>query len=63
MFKIEIKTGGAAFRDENGDLDVDGYEVRRLLKDVVEAIAYGYEGGILIDYNGNRVGNWSYNDD
>lgn len=61
MFKLEIFTGGAAFRDEDDNLDETGYEVCRLLKDVAESIKYGYKSGNLIDINGNRVGCWSYN--
>jgi hypothetical protein len=60
MFRIEIKTGGAAFRDEDDNLDETGYEVRRLLKGIEEKIKNGYTGGILIDINGNRVGSWKY---
>lgn len=60
MFKMEIFTGGAAFRDENDNLDETGYEVCRLLKDVAENIKYGYKSGNLIDINGNRVGSWRY---
>lgn len=62
MFKMEIKTGGAAFRDEDDNLDETGYEVRKLLKKVAEKIENGYSGGILIDTNGNRVGSWKYED-
>lgn len=60
MFKLEIKTGGAAFRDEDGNLDETGYEVSRLLKDVSEKIKYGHTSGNVIDINGNKVGSWKY---
>ena len=62
MFKMEIQTGGAAFRDEYNNLDATGYEVSKLLKKVAEKIENGYSGGILIDTNGNRVGSWKYDD-
>jgi hypothetical protein len=62
MFKMEIKTGGAAFRDEDGNLDETGYEVRRQLKSISEKIKDGYTGGVLIDTNGNKVGSWRYDD-
>lgn len=60
MLRIEIFTGGAAFRDEDDNLDETGYEVRRLLTDVKTQIEYGHYSGNLIDINGNRVGSWSY---
>lgn len=60
MFRIEIFTGGAAFRDEDDNLDETGYEVCRLLTDVKTQIEYGHHSGNLIDINGNRVGYWSY---
>lgn len=60
MFKIEIKTGGAAFRDEDDNLDETGYEVRRLLKDIIKKIDCGHDSGNIIDINGNRVGSWKY---
>lgn len=30
MLKIEIKTGGAAYRDEDDELDRSAYELRRI---------------------------------
>ena len=60
MLRIEIFTGGAAFRDEDDNLDETGYEVRRLLTDVKTQIEYGHHSGNLIDINGNKVGYWSY---
>lgn len=67
MFKVSIMTGGSAFRDEsevdkdgNFVLDSTGSEVRRLLKIVRDKIADGETEGVLMDFNGNRVGEWSY---
>lgn len=60
MLRIEIFTGGAAFRDEDGNLDETGYEVRRLLTDIETQIEYGHHLGNLFDIYGNRVGSWSY---
>lgn len=62
MFKMEIKTGGAAFRDENGNLDPYGYEVAKLLENTAYYLRHGETGGVLIDINGNKVGSWSYED-
>lgn len=36
MLKIEIETGGAAYRDEDGELDRSAYELRRNLKEIKE---------------------------
>ena len=60
MFKLQIETGNASFRDEDGNLDETGCEIRRLLTNVKTQIEYGYHSGILIDINGNKVGSWSY---
>lgn len=66
MFKCSIKTGGSAFRseyetDKNGDyiLDSQATEVRRLLRQIQLKLSDGYTDGVLIDVNGNRVGEWS----
>lgn len=67
MFRMEIFTGGSAFRDENcwdencnEVLDPHATEVRRLLREVHFKLDIGETSGILIDINGNRVGSWKY---
>lgn len=62
MFKLEIKTGGAAFMDPcNPDIqDADTYEVRRILRVVSGQIESGRREGAIMDINGNKVGRWSY---
>lgn len=74
MFKLEIKTGGAAFQAENCGVDTDrfnhlleddaldpyGTEVRRLLRQIEHALGDGQTEGVCMDINGNRVGEWSY---
>ena len=62
MLKIEIKTGGAAYRDENDELDRSAYELRRNLKEIMEKLEYGYQSGYIMDVNGNKVGNWTLED-
>ena len=62
MLKIEIKTGGAAYRDEDGELDRSAYELRRNLKEIEEKLEYGYQAGYIMDINGNKVGNWTLED-
>ena len=62
MLKIEIKTGGATYRDENDELDRSAYELRRNLKEIMEKLEYGYQSGYIMDINGNKVGEWSLED-
>ena len=67
MFKLEIKTGGAAFRsdnetDKNGEyiLDPKATEVRRIMDLIHIELLKGRTAGSISDVNGNRVGHWSY---
>ena len=61
MLKIEIKTGGAAFTNEDGEFDsyFGGKEIKRILAEVVDDIQNGYEEGYAMDINGNKVCNWT----
>jgi hypothetical protein len=65
MFKLEIETSGAAFRNEDvinhdgePDLDPSSRELRVLLGKVEVQLAHGMTDGVLMDSNGNRVGKW-----
>lgn len=60
MLKIEIKTGGAAFTNEDGEFDAyyGGFEVQRILTEIALNIQNGYETGSCMDINGNKVGTW-----
>ena len=60
MFKLEIETGGAAYRHGDHVLDPYATEVRRILLDVICKLEAGYTDGSVIDVNGNKVGRWSY---
>jgi len=61
MLKIEIKTGGAAY-SEDDVLTYEGrYELQRNLMDICRKITNGYDEGCIRDINGNKVGNWSVN--
>ena len=61
MIKLEITTGGAPFRSENGEgLDPYTTEVRRILLDVICELEAGRTDGPVMDVNGNKVGRWSY---
>lgn len=52
MFKVEIKTGNAAFEGN------PEYEVKRILKEIEKKIEQGFSSGVCMDINGNKVGNW-----
>ena len=61
MFKLEIETGWAAFRDEDGEsLDPNATEVLRILWDVICKLEARHTDGSVMDVNGNKVGRWSY---
>lgn len=54
MVKIEIQTGGSAFRNEDETLDTT--EIVRLLRCTAQKIENGYDSGKIMDINGNSVG-------
>lgn len=56
MLKIKFTTGNAAF--DSTDKGVS--ESTRLLKKIIADMDSGYEDGIVLDINGNKVGEWSY---
>jgi hypothetical protein len=61
MFKIDIKTGNAAFCDPyTGEEDQYSKreEVIRILKEVIEKMENDYIEGSCIDLCGNKVGSW-----
>lgn len=62
MFKLEIKTGGAAFKDpftgEEDDL-METTELRSLLASISVELEHGAVSGAVMDANGNKVGSWS----
>lgn len=69
MFKLEIKTGNAAYRSETetdrlGNYVLDPYasEVRRNLKDIIRQLEDGLTSGKIMDVNGNCAGQWRYDD-
>ena len=53
MFKIEFKTGGAAF-----DEPYKASEIKRILEEIAVKVECGYYSGKIIDINGNNVGEW-----
>lgn len=62
MFKLEISTSGAAFRNPfSGEEDevMEAAEIRSLLAKVSYELEHGRSFGVIIDANGNKVGSWS----
>lgn len=62
MFKLEISTDGAAFRDPfSGEEDevMEATEIRSLLAKVSYELEHGRSSGVIMDVNGNKVGSWS----
>ena len=64
MFEVKIRTGGAAFKDPNGDEEnnfddlYEALEIKRLLDRINIDIREGRKSGSLMDINGNKVGEW-----
>lgn len=58
MLKIEIKTGNAAYNDGDVITTEGRYELQRNLMDICRKITNGYNDGVIMDINGNKVGNW-----
>ena len=59
MFKLDMKTGYAAFTDPYGENDriAESQEVARILREVAYQIENGIRTkGSCMDYNGNKVG-------
>lgn len=59
MLKIEIKTGNAAYSYEDVLTTEGRYELQRNLMDISRKLTNGYDNGVIMDINGNKVGTWS----
>jgi len=62
MFKLEIKTDGAAFKNPitgEEDLYDEAAEINRILRIVGADLRNGCTSGTLMYVNGNKVGSWS----
>lgn len=62
MFKIEVDTGFASFKNPITGEDDDVLErnyIRSLLAKVSFDLEHGENSGIILDFNGNKVGSWS----
>ena len=51
--KIEFNTGNSAF-DEYGNV-----EICRILEEIGSKIQCGYDHGVIMDINGNKIGYWN----
>jgi len=66
MFRLEIRTGNAAFVDPFGDgIPYPELELARILRELAnrlerDGIAPGFDSGSLFDVNGDGVGFWSH---
>lgn len=61
MLRIKVQTDNEAFRDpKTGEEDerFEGYELCRILKDIIKRIEDGGCAGGIYDSHGNRVGEW-----
>lgn len=59
MLKIEIKTGGVAYSDDDVLTTEGRYELQKNLMDISRKLTNGYNEGVIMDINGNKVGTWS----
>lgn len=61
MFKCEIKTGGSAFCDPDGNENEywEAMELKRILEEICSKIEDEQTSGSCMDINGNNVGKWS----
>lgn len=55
MFKLEFRTGNAAFED------CAEQEISRILKEIANKVEDGSTGGKVKDINGNTIGEWDLN--
>lgn len=66
MFRMEIETGGAAFKNPEAggeDKAFEGNEISRIMRKVVAELRKGKESGSIMDLNGNKVGYWTRKDE
>ena len=59
MFKVEIKTSGAAYSEDDVITYEGRLELKRNLEYISRKIDEGYDDGVIMDINGNKVGSWS----
>lgn len=55
--KISFETSGASFEDNQAE------ETATILRAIAAKILNGAEGGVILDANGNRIGEWGMKND
>lgn len=66
MFRMNIETGGAAFKDpDTGEADrvFEGIEISRIMRKVAAELREGKTSGSIMDINGNKAGYWTREDE
>lgn len=58
MFKMKMKTGGAAFWCDYEQTEFNAHEVARILRKIAEQVESGYDENSVHDLCGNNVGRW-----
>lgn len=53
-FKIVMNVDNSAFEDR--------FEVRRILRDIIQKLENGDSDTTIRDINGNKIGSWGYTD-
>jgi len=56
---ITFATDNDAYRDPADARMLDRYGVAETIREIAEAVEGGRESGVVMDVNGNRVGEWS----
>lgn len=60
--KIKFSTNNAAYRNyDDGSLNEES--VATSLRKIADDIDNGFKSGVVMDYNGNKVGRWSIDED
>lgn len=65
MFRLNVETDGAAFKDPDiGEADraYEEIEISRIMRKVAAELREGKTSGSVMDLNGNKVGCWTRED-
>jgi len=56
--KIQFKTDNAAFEYDKSEISYKEEEISRILCKIARQVESGNTRGLVIDINGNRIGEW-----
>ena len=59
MFTLKFSTENAAFHEPTDPLQPTN-ECARILIDIAESLRIGITQDVIMDLNGNKIGQWSY---